>query len=108
MFNFFFWNMMALTARSIFPIFLGGDEMVFSDDTIKRAWQSAGGQCECRRIAHDHPYIRCGRDLVWENRGREAARGAWEARHIHSVQSGGSDALSNCEILCWECHLKTL
>jgi 5-methylcytosine-specific restriction endonuclease McrA len=25
-----------------------------------------------------------------------------------SVQSGGADNPSNCEILCWDCHSKTL
>jgi len=78
--------------------------MAFSDETVKQAWQRAGGKCECRRTTHDHSYVRCNKELVWENRGRETGRGAWEAHHI---SASGGDTLSNCEILCWDCHKKT-
>jgi len=78
--------------------------MAFSDEVIRQAWQRAGGKCECRRTSHNHPYVRCNKELVWENSGREG-RGAWEAHHI---SASGGDTLSNCEILCWDCHLKTL
>jgi len=78
--------------------------MAFSDETVLQAWRRAGGRCECRRISHNHPNIRCGKTLVWENRGREGW-GAWEAHHINS---NGEDDLSNCEILCWDCHSRTL
>lgn len=82
--------------------------MAFSEETVKQAWQRSGGKCECRRERHEHHYKRCGKDLVFANRGRDSGRGAWEAHHKTNVQSDGSDALSNCEILCWECHSKTL
>ena len=82
--------------------------MAFSDDTIRQAWSRAEGKCECRRSTHSHLYVRCNKILSWGNRGRESGIGAWEAHHITSVQSGGSDSLSNCEILCWDCHIKTL
>ncbi len=78
--------------------------MAFSEETVRQAWQRADGKCECTRSAHSHAYGRCSKELVWENRGRESGRGAWEAHHKTSVESGGSDALSNCEILCWDCH----
>jgi len=78
--------------------------MPFSDDTVKKAWQQANGKCECRRTTHMHGNVLCNKELVWENRGREG-RGAWEAHHI---SSDGGDNLSNCEILCWECHKGTL
>lgn len=78
--------------------------MAFSDDTIRRAWNKAGGRCQCRRITHNHRYIRCSNQLVFNNRGR-AGRGAWEAHHR---SASGGDGLSNCEILCWDCHSKTL
>ena len=78
--------------------------MAFTDETVRRAWNRAGGRCECRRKTHDHSYVRCNKNLVWGNRGRDG-RGAWEAHHR---VSGGSDGLSNCEILCWDCHSKTL
>ena len=78
--------------------------MAFSDETIRRAWQRAGGKCECRRRTHKHRYVRCNKQLVWANRGR-SGRGRWEAHH-KSVSGG--DGLPNCEILCWDCHSKTL
>ena len=77
--------------------------MAFSEDTISRAWTRSGRRCECRRSTHNHPYGRCPKNLVFSNRGREG-RGAWEAHH--TVATGG-DGLSNCEILCWECHQNT-
>lgn len=78
--------------------------MAFSEEVVKKAWSRAKGCCECRRKTHEHSYIRCNKNLVCGNNGREG-RGAWEAHHI---TSGGPDSLSNCEILCWECHKKTL
>lgn len=80
--------------------------MAFSEDTVKQAFQRSGGYCECDRSTHGHG-SHCNNQLVWENRGREG-RGAWEAHHKHSVSADGPDSLSNCEILCWECHKKTL
>ena len=77
--------------------------MAFSDEIVEQAWNRAGGKCECRRQTHGHDYGRCNKQLVWENRGREG-RGAWEAHHINA---NGGDMLSNCEILCWECHQQT-
>jgi len=81
--------------------------MPFSDETVAQAWKKASAKCECTRAMHGHSG-RCNKELVWENRGRGTGRGAWEAHHRTSVQSGGSDALSNCEILCWECHSRSL
>jgi len=78
--------------------------MAFSDEVVAQAWRRAGGKCECRRTTHGHLYMRCNKELVWENRGREEGRGAWEAHHISST---GGDTLSNCEILCWDCHQRT-
>lgn len=81
----------------------GENRMAFSDFTVRWAWQRAGGACECRRITHGHSYVQCNKQLVWSNRGRDG-RGAWEAHHKNSV---GTDTLSNCEILCWDCHKRT-
>jgi len=77
--------------------------MAFSEETINRAWKRADGKCECRRSSHNHSYVRCGKNLVFANHGREG-RGAWEAHHINS---SGGDGLTNCEILCWDCHQNT-
>ena len=76
--------------------------MAFSDSTISQAWTRAGGSCECTRASHGH-WGRCGRTLSWNFRGSEL-QGGWEAHHI---TAGGSDSLSNCEILCQDCHKKT-
>lgn len=80
--------------------------MAFSEDTVSQAWRRAGGKCECTRSIHSHG-SRCSKQLVWANRGRDGV-GSWEAHHRVSVDSGGSDVLSNCEILCWDCHSRTL
>ena len=81
--------------------------MAFSKGTIEAAWKRAGGKCECRRKTHSHLYVRCNKTLSFDNRGKDGAWGAWEAHHITAVASGGSDVLSNCEILCIECHKNT-
>jgi len=81
--------------------------MAFSEETVRKAWTRAEGKCECRRERHKHSYTRCNKQLVWENRGRDGP-GKWEAHHRTAVASGGDDSLSNCEILCWDCHSQTL
>jgi hypothetical protein len=78
--------------------------MAFSDSTVRQAWTRAGGRCECTRVTHDHDRVRCNKQLVWENRGREG-RGAWEA---HSISGRHLDSVSDCQILCWNCHKATL
>jgi hypothetical protein len=76
--------------------------MAFLDSIVKRAWQRAGGRCECRRTTHDH-YGRCGKALVWVNRDREG-RGKWEAHSVSGLHRGSA---SDCQILCWGCHRST-
>lgn len=76
--------------------------MAFTESVIDQAWARSGGKCVCRRLLHGHGAI-CNKPLTRGNRGREDS-GAWEAHH--RVSSGG-DTLSNCEILCWECHKRT-
>lgn len=77
--------------------------MAFPDSVVQDAWRRAGGRCECRRRSHNHRYVRCNKQLVWDNRGREG-RGKWEAHHRSRTHG---DILSNCEILCWDCHTGT-
>lgn len=76
--------------------------MAFPESVIDQAWERADGACECKRTSHGHGPI-CGKNLIRSNPGR-AGYGAWEAHHI---DSSGPDTLSNCEILCWDCHEKT-
>ncbi len=74
--------------------------MAFPEDVVRQAWERAGEQCECMRRTHSHFYTPCGKPLVWQNRG-SADKGGWDAHHITDF---GGDVLSNCEILCWDCH----
>lgn len=76
--------------------------MAFPESVVEQAWKKAGAKCECTRTTHGHRG-RCNRELLWTSRGSESAYG-WEAHH---VAAGGSDTLSNCEILCQDCHKKT-
>lgn len=81
--------------------------MAFSYNTVLAAWQRAGGRCECRRSSCGHGPWRCSKVLNWNSRGNDNAPGGWEAHHKVAVAVGGSDALSNCEILCISCHKNT-
>ena len=76
--------------------------MGFPEDVVKNAWQRAGEKCECRRSICNHGG-RCNKILLWDSRGKESEYG-WEAHHINS---DGPDTLSNCEILCQDCHKNT-
>ncbi len=87
--------------------------MAFPDQVIIASWIRASGgvggriaYCECRRKSHDHS-IPCDRKLYLANRGRLKCPGCWEANHRTRVASGGKDTVSNCEILCWDCHRAT-
>lgn len=81
--------------------------MAFSSSVIEAAWQRSGGKCECSRSTCGHGYRRCNKALSRYARGDDNASGGWEAHHKVSVESGGSDNLSNCEILCISCHKNT-
>ena len=76
--------------------------MAFPKSVIDQAWVNAGGTCECTRIRHEHEG-RCDKDLFKAARGKETPLG-WEAHH---KTAGGPDTLSNCEILCQDCHKQT-
>jgi hypothetical protein len=74
----------------------------FPDSVVREAFARAGGRCECTRTTHPHSG-RCPQKLVWEYRGRDVS-GGWEAHHRNSQ---GPATLSNCEILCQDCHKRT-
>jgi hypothetical protein len=78
--------------------------MPFPESVVEYAWSRSRGRCECRRVSHGHDNVRCNKILMWRNRGLEGI-GAWEAHH---KSISGGDGLSNCEILCWDCHSKTI
>jgi 5-methylcytosine-specific restriction endonuclease McrA len=73
--------------------------MAFSEETKAAAFKRAGSRCECRRVSCNvHRTLACGVAL---------SPGNWHAHHKTAVASGGSDALSNCEVLCIPCHKQT-
>ena len=74
----------------------------FPENVIRQAWNRSGGRCECRRSTCGHSG-RCNKKLLWGSHGVESEYG-WETHHI---DSNGPDVLSNCEILCQECHKNT-
>ncbi len=74
----------------------------FPESVVEAAWNRSGGRCECTRSSHGHA-SRCRTQLNKGSRGKETAMG-WEAHHINS---NGEPVLSNCEILCQDCHKKT-
>ena len=82
-------------------------EMSFSEETVKGAWERSRGKCECRRTTHGHA-DRCNEKLIWEQRGKESASGSWDTLHRLSSRHGGSDSISNCEVLCTLCRSNIL
>jgi 5-methylcytosine-specific restriction endonuclease McrA len=77
--------------------------MAFSDQTKDDAFRRSGGRCECTRqhvgAVAPHHGGRCPTTF--------SRYGNWEAHHKTSQYSGGSDALSNLEVLCTACHKLT-
>lgn len=69
--------------------------MAFSELVIEKAWNRAEGRCE-----------KCNKKLARDNHS-EGEWGAWEAHHIKAQKDGGDDSLSNCRILCLDCHKST-
>lgn len=75
--------------------------MAFSESVKDAAYKLSGDRCECTRQHSgrtDAPH-HGGRCTVTFSR-----HGNWQAHHIISVSAGGSDNLSNCEVLCTKCH----
>jgi 5-methylcytosine-specific restriction endonuclease McrA len=70
--------------------------MAFSEITKIEALKRAGNRCQCVRPSHMHGG-RCKTALT---------KGSAEFHHKLAVASGGSDTLSNCEVLCRTCHAK--
>jgi len=75
----------------------------FPQDVVDQAWERSGGRCECTRSSHPHGAKRCPKKLNKGSRGKESEMG-WEAHHIVTT---GPATLSNCQILCMECHKLT-
>lgn len=71
--------------------------MAFSDETKRTALARSGGRCECARREHSH-YGRCSTGVTMATA---------EFHHVTAQSVGGHDGLSNCEVLCHECHVGT-
>lgn len=70
--------------------------MAFSDHTKDAAFNLSGGQCECKRSACPQGHSgRC---------NTKVTRDGAEYHHVTAESAGGSDGLSNCEVLCVPCH----
>jgi len=75
--------------------------MAFTESTKDTAYKRSGGRCECTRQHSgrtDAPH-HGGRCFITFPRN-----GNWQAHHKTAVSAGGSDSLSNCEVLCTKCH----
>jgi 5-methylcytosine-specific restriction endonuclease McrA len=73
--------------------------MAFSEPTKTAAWKRSGQRCECRRKEHGHLFPRC---LIFF-----FSRSQAEFHHLTTLDQGGDDTLSNCQVLCKSCHRKT-
>jgi hypothetical protein len=78
--------------------------MALSEKVIEQAWKRAGGKCECKRWSHKHSIVRCGKELVFSNKGK-AGQGRWEVRQIDKL---AGETVANCEILCADCYKQIL
>lgn len=68
----------------------------FPEWVIDERWQTAVGCCECRNPNHPHHCDRaCRRDL---------SRCDWDAHHANRY---AGDSVSNCRLLCVDCHYLT-
>jgi hypothetical protein len=68
----------------------------FTNQVVKAAWDRQRGRC-----------AKCGRWLVWAQRGRDSVTGAWQSHHRNPGDQEGCDALANCVIFCSgiaDCH----
>jgi len=74
--------------------------MAFPESVKLQALKDSGGRCQChrehvgKRAAHHGG--RCPKIFT--------GRRTW---HAHHIVAGGSDTLSNCEVLCIPCHKLT-
>lgn len=67
--------------------------MSFPESVRLEIFTRAHGRCE-----------KCGKQLCYENHFR-GERGAWQAHHIVSPESGGTNVASNGMALCLDCHV---
>ena len=90
-------NSVWLPSRAIMIFNNGGffNMSGFSEGVKRKAFNRAKGRCEG-----------CGKLLSYDNH-EEGQRGAWEAHHKKAIKDGGDNTLSNCKVLCLDCHKNT-
>lgn len=72
--------------------------MEFADGVVRAAWDRQGGRC-----------AKCGRWLIWAQRGRESMTGAWQPHHKNPGDQEKRNVMANCIIFCSgiaDCHFK--
>jgi len=69
---------------------------------LRQVWQRSEGKCQCTRLDHGHPYVRCNKPLLWDKQDKPHP-GGWG---VHRRLGYGRNAVTSCEILCWECYQK--
>jgi len=77
--------------------------MAFSEGIVEQAWTRSDGYCECTRTTHGH-VGRCRKILLKGSRGNRGSTYCWEA---HSISGLHMDSVSDCQILCCNCHYET-
>jgi hypothetical protein len=84
--------------------------MHFSEETLKKAWERAGGRCEGLIPARGLKAA-CGKPLFWEKKNTLAEikhPDGWVALPRLIIRGKVPDFPANCEILCRECHQQCL
>ena len=69
-------------------------KMLLEDSLVEELWEITEGKC-----------MFCGKKLIWKNRGKNGAKGAWKTGLIDS--SSKQSVLSNCELDCLNCYNQT-
>ena len=77
--------------------------MAFSERTKDFAYWLASGRCQCARMACGHGGV-CNIPL---SRHFDPARLQAQFHHIHASALSDDDSPSNCEVICYLCHVNT-
>jgi hypothetical protein len=72
--------------------------MAFSEEVKRDAFARSAGFCECTKSEHRHHFSKCFALLTTAN---------LQFHHLTAPSDGGSDDLSNCGVVCHECHVGT-
>ena len=69
---------------------------------LDQVWQRSEGKCQCTRLDHNHPYVRCNKPLVWDKQDKPHP-GGWR---LHRRLGYSRNGITSREILCRECYQK--